>query len=279
MKKDINLYTYHTNCPNCNGFNTRLCKSLNLEYVLCYSCSLVFKPNEEELKKIKTPYPIEMAINKKYENLADQELNYIKDVYNTNIAAKSNNLEALYKEIRKATLQFLDENNFKNVVLFNNALKNESEIKNCTIIDQTKIKNIEKIIYKDILKNGKIDAVFVENPCSIVLSELLSRIIGSITDNCIFVIYAPIVDNIYNNYQNFIKNNNYFYNTYTICREFGNIDYNIFNMNKLDNFYQFILKHGSNKDEQFNEKISKISRKEMRNVMYSEPLMVISEWL
>lgn len=274
MKRDIKLYNYHTDCPNCNGFNTRLNPALNLEYAICYSCSLIFKPNNSEIEKMRTPFPIEMAVHKDFENVSKQELDYIKEVYKVNSSLKSNNIDILNKEIENQTNIFLNKNEYQNIIIFSN-FSTDRKIKNCTIISENNLKDIEKVLYTKVLKNGKIDCVVFENISNIILSEILNKIKDALAFNAIITIYSPIVDNIYNNFISFIKNNKYFYNIYTIFREFNKIYFNIFEYNRLNNFNQLVLKNGSNDDWHFNNKLNTISKQDHRNIMYSEPLTII----
>jgi hypothetical protein len=276
MKKDINYYNYHATCPDCDGFNTRLSKPLDSKYALCYSCSLTFRLSDEEIKKIKMPYPIPMAVHKDYENLSQTELKYIDNVNSANALCKSNELNELYFEIRQSSASLIEKLDIKNGIIFSKYINDNFKFKNITQISETEIRLIEKKIYQDVLKNGKIDTILLEDISNIELSKLLNFIKNALASNAIFISYVPIIDNIYNNFNNFITNNLYLYNTYTISRNFTKIDYNIFDFTKLQNFYQFIIKNGSNEDSNFNENLSKISKKEMRNIIYSEPLTIIS---
>jgi len=156
MKKDIKLYDYHTTCPNCDGFNTRLNKALNMEYVMCYACSLIFKPSNDEIEKMRTPLPIEMAIHKDLENISNQEIDFLKKVHETNINLKIGDLDLLDEEIGYTFQPFLNKKKYNNIVIFSN-FGIERKIDNCTIIAETDHKNIEKILYTKILKNCKID--------------------------------------------------------------------------------------------------------------------------
>ena len=274
MKRDIKLYNYHTDCPNCEGFNTRLNSPLNKEYAMCYSCSLIFKPTDSEIEKMNTPYPIDMAVHKDLASVSNQEMDYIKQVYEINIKSKSGDLNLLNKDIEEATNKILNKEQYNNIIIFSN-FTNERKIKNSTIIEETEIKNIEKILYTKVLKNGKIDCVIFENISNLILSKILASMRHALTANCIIVAYAPIVNDIYNNFISYIRNNKYFYNIYTIFREFNRFNFNIFELNKLNYFNQLILKIGSNTDIKFNELLETISKKDHRNIMYSEPLTII----
>jgi hypothetical protein len=217
-----------------------------------------------------------MAVHKDYENLSQIELKYIDNVNSANALCKSDELNGLYLEIRQSSASLIERLDIKNGIIFSKYINNNFKFQNITQISETEIRLIEKNIYKDVLKNGKIDAVFLEDISNIELSKLLNFIKNALTSNAVFISYVPIIDNIYNNFNNFIIDNLYLYNTYTISRNFTKIDYNIFDFTKLQNFYQFIIKNGSNKNSEFNNELSKISKKEMRNIIYSEPLMIIS---
>lgn len=274
MKKDINIYNYHTVCPNCKGFNTRLSKAIDFR-ALCYSCSLFFKPSDIEIKKMSTPLPVQMAIHPSMQNLSEKQLDYIKNIHDVNIKAKNESTLILQKEIRQATTNIINQYGPKNCLILSDFdEKIETEFRT-NLVNDTDTKLIEKNIYKNILKFGKIDCLIIENLSNIILSELLSAITPSIETSAKYIIYVPVFENIYNQYHNYIKNSNYVYNTYTICREFNNIYCNIFNFTKLNNFYQYEIKYGVNLTTDFNEKIKNISKKEMKNIIYSEPLFII----
>jgi len=274
MKRDIKLYNYHTDCPNCEGFNTRLNSPLNMEYAICYSCSLIFKPEDSEIEKMRTPYPIDIAIHKDLANISNQQMDYIKKIYEINTKAKSGDLNLLNKDIEAATDHILNGGQYNNIVIFSN-FGVERKIAKTTIITETEIKQIEKILYTKVLKNGKIDCIIFENVSNLILSKILGNIQQALTSDCLAVAYAPIVDDIYNNFISYIRGNKYFYNIYTIFREFNRINFNIFELKKLNYFNQLILKFGSNEDVSFNKLLETISQKDHRNIMYSEPLTII----
>lgn len=276
MKKDFKIYNYYTTCPNCSNFNTRINKALDLKYVLCYTCSLVFRPTDEELKKISTPLPIQISVHNNFKKFHEKEINYLENINKKNINTDFN-ADALNLEIRKKTLLKLSEFKNKNCVIISN---NESLINNqdnkINIVSATSIKEIEKIIYTKVLKNGKIDLLIIENLQNLIISDLLIQTSTALSFDANILIYSPIINNIYNNYYNYIISSKYIHNLFTMFYSVARINYNLYFYEKLDNFYLLTAKAGVNTNKNFIEEIEGLIQEEIRNIIYSEPLFLVS---
>lgn len=275
MKRDIQVYDYHTTCPNCKGFNTRLNKAVEF-YVLCYSCSLLFKPSHEEIEKMKTPLPIRMAIHPSMAGLPDESLTYVKKIYNENSNKQNGEVNELQIELRNASLTSIETHHPKNCLILSQMDNLPMLQYQTTVCKETSVKLIEKFLYQNVLKLGKIDLLILEDVSKIVLLELLERVKDSVSQNGAYIIYSPIFDKVYHDHFNFFKKSDYIYNTYTISHSFEKLQYNIFSYNKLSNFYQYILKLGFNNDKNFNATLKGILNQEMKNIIYSEPLFITS---
>lgn len=265
---DINVYYYHTECPNCKGLNTRVNNVLKKKYVLCYNCSLVFRADPNEIKKMLTPFDAPVDINKNFE-FANKHISEI--IYEEKLKSQvvsDGDLNILNSEIRKNTLNILSNSNFKNHLIFSDIPPNND---NLNITNLTEIEEIKRFVFKNCLKNGKIDFLIFENISNIILYNLIEDLKSSFSNDCKFLIYSPNILNIFTNYINFITDNTYLYNSHTILKTFGYFDIILKNSHKTENFYIFEMAFGHANPQDYNKLIDPFISNDTSHLIYSEP--------
>jgi len=275
MNKNFQIYNYYTTCPNCSNFNTRINKALNLKYVLCYTCGLIFKPSSEEIKKILTPLDVQVGVHESLKNPHNKELDYLNKIKEKPI--ENNDYSILLNEIRDHTLSILENSDSKNfAIISNNITEIKNNKNNITISPSTSAKEIEKSLYTKILKNGKIDNLIIENVQHINAYSIFSYMQNAMNIDANIYIYIPIINNIYNNYYKYITDSDYIHNTYTLSHSLSRINYSIVDLKRLNNFYVFKAKSGINTNKNISEELESIVNAEVRNILYSEPLFLVN---
>jgi|LakMenEpi03Aug12_release.lakeMendotaPanAssembly.Ray.scaffolds.fasta_scaffold03611_6 hypothetical protein len=275
MNKNFQIYNYYTTCPNCSNFNTRINKALDLKYVLCYTCGLIFKPSNEEIKKILTPLDVQVGVHESLKNSHNEELDYLNKIKEK--PAENNDYSILSNEIRNYTLSILESINSKNfAIISNNITEIKNDKNNITISPSTSAKEIEKNLYTKILKNGKIDNLIIENVQHVNIYAIFSYMQNAMNVDANIFTYIPIINNIYNNYYKYITDSDYIHNTYTLSHALSRINYSIVDFKRLNNFYVFKAKSGANINKNISEDLESIVNAEVRNILYSEPLFLVN---
>jgi len=271
-KKDFKIYSYHAACPNCKNYNTRLNKALKSQYALCYTCSLVFKLTDEEIKNFTTPLDLKIGIHQDLDTFYPEEIEFINKINNIN-KIENNIYNNLHSEVRNHTVSLLNNLN-KNCLIISDHLNNENISEKINFISNGNIQNIEKEIYTNILKKGKIDLLIIENLQNITLSSLLDLIQHSMAKNGDIYVYIPNINNIYQLYYKYITDSKFIHNIYTACHTLNKFKYNIHNINDLDNHFVLHANLSSISSKDFNNYLQDIVNKQNKNIIYSEPIFL-----